>query len=55
MSILQEYAEIRREIGEEKYWHIEAFLEKHPNYFLSDVYYKEHVWKEFEAWEKENY
>lgn len=55
MSILQEYAEIRREIGEEKYWHIEAFLEKHPNYFLSDVYYKEHVWKEFEVWEKENF
>ena len=28
MSILQNYEKIRKEIGEEKYWHIEAFLEK---------------------------
>ena len=54
MSILQEYEKIRREIGEEKFSHIEAFLEIHPNYFLSDVYYKEAVWKEFENWEQTN-
>lgn len=55
MSILQEYEQIKKRIGKEKFSHIEAFLEKHPHYFLSDVYYKESVWKEFEDWEKENF
>lgn len=52
MSILQEYEQIRKQIGEEKYSHIEKFLETHPHYFLSDVYYKKSVWEEFEEWEK---
>lgn len=51
MSILQEYATIRKEIGEEKYSHIVKFLDCHPQYLLSDVYYRESVWNEFEAWE----
>lgn len=51
MSILQEYQSIRRQIGEKKYWNIESFLEKHPHYFLSDVYYKTLVWDEFLVWE----
>lgn len=51
MSILQEYEEIRREIGEERYQRIEAFLALHPNLYLSDVYYKESVWKKFEEYE----
>ena len=55
MSILQEYTEIRKRLGEEKFSHIEAFLEKHPHYLLSDVYYRESVWNEFEDWEKENF
>ena len=54
MSILQEYEQIRKRIGEEKFSHIEAFLEAHPHYFLSDVYYRESVWKEFEVWESKN-
>jgi len=53
MSILQEYETIKNKIGEEKFAHIEIFLEQHPNYFLSDVYYKESVWNEFEKWEKQ--
>ena len=44
MSILQEYAAIRKRIGEVKYQNIEKFLETHPNYLLSDVYYKEDVY-----------
>ena len=40
---MQEYEEIRKEIGEEKYLHIEQFLEQHPEYDLSDVYYRECV------------
>lgn len=55
MSILQEYKQIRKKLGEEKFSHIEMFLSNHPHYFLSDVYYRESVWNEFEAWEKENY
>ena len=55
MSILQEYDQIRKRIGEEKFAHIEVFLNEHSQYLLSDVYYKENVWKEFEKWEGENY
>lgn len=51
VSILQEYEEIRREIGEERFQRIEAFLALHPDLFLSDVYYKETVWKLFEEYE----
>ena len=54
MSILQEYEEIRKRIGEEKYNKIEKFLESHPHYYLSDVYYIEDVWAEMENWVKEN-
>ena len=54
MSVLQEYEQIRQKIGKKRFSHIEAFLEVHPNYFLSDVYYKEAVWKEFENWEQTN-
>ena len=51
MSIMQEYEEIRKEIGEEKYLHIEEFLKQHSEYELSDVYYRECVWNEFQEWE----
>ena len=50
MSILQEYAQIRKEIGEEKYRQIVKFLDSHPEYLLSDVYYNANVWKIFEKW-----
>ena len=53
MSILQEYKSIKKQIGEEKFSNIEKFLEQHPQYLLSDVYYKESVWKEFEKWEEQ--
>lgn len=55
MSILQEYAQIRKEIGEEKYQQIQDFLENHPHYFLSDVYYQKSVWDEAEKWIKAKY
>lgn len=50
MSILQEYEQIRRDIGEEKYRAIEEYLSLHPELFLSDIYYEEAVWDRFEAW-----
>lgn len=44
MSILQEYEHIRRNIiGEENYKYIEEFLDNHPEYYLSDVYYRPEV------------
>lgn len=55
MSILQEYEQIRRQIGEEKYSHIEEFLENHPHYLLSDVYYRKSVWDEMENWIKSRF
>lgn len=50
MSILQEYDKIRQEIGEEKYQQILRFLNNHPHYLLSDVYYRKSVWDEMEAY-----
>lgn len=55
MSILQEYESIRKRLGEKRYSHIEAFLEAYPDYYLSDVYYRESVWNEFEEWEKKTF
>ena len=54
MSILQEYEQIRKRIGEEMFHKIEKFLDAHPHYFLSDVYYKEEVWVECQKWIEEN-
>ena len=54
MSILTDYRDIRKNIGEEKYKQITAFLKFHPQYVLSDVYYRESVWNEMEKWIKEN-
>lgn len=54
MSILQEFGQIRREIGEERYNQINQFLEANQQYDLSDVYYREEVWKESEEWMRNN-
>lgn len=53
MSILQEYKKIKQSIGVEKYNQILKFLENHPHYLLSDVYYRKSVWDEMENWIKE--
>ena len=50
-SILSEFEQIRRRLGEERFSHIEAFLAEHPRYDLSDIYYDIKVWNEFEGWE----
>jgi hypothetical protein len=50
MSVLQEYDNIRKMIGEETYNNINLYLEAHPDILLSDVYYKEKEWKKFEKW-----
>jgi hypothetical protein len=53
MSILQEYEQIRKEIGEEKYKAIEEYLTEHEELYLSDLYYKESEWVKFEEWYKQ--
>ena len=50
MSILQEYEEYRQKLGEEEWNNIDQFLEEHGQYDLSDVLYKERVWKVYEDW-----
>lgn len=52
MSILQDYEQIRRELGEEIFRAIEEYLQERPELYLSDIYYKRSVWDEFEEWYK---
>lgn len=52
MSILQEYQNIRKSIGEDTYNAIEKYLELHPELLLSDIYYKKAEWDKFEEWHK---
>lgn len=52
MSILQEYQEIRKDIGEKTYKAIETYLSYHPDLYLSDLYYKRAEWEKFEKWYK---
>lgn len=49
MSILSEYEEIRRTIGEDNYNFICSFLDKYPEYYLSDVYYNPDVFNQMVA------
>ena len=50
MSILQEYEQIRREMGEKKYDSIETYLRTHPNILLSDILYKPECYIDFDKW-----
>lgn len=50
MSLLQEYKEIRKEIGEDTYHAIEQYLDIHKELFLSDIYYKQEEWEKFNNW-----
>lgn len=50
MSILQEYEEIRKDMGEKKFDSIEIYLKEHPNIFLSDILYKSKCYIGFDKW-----
>ena len=51
MSILQEYEQIRREMGEKKYDSIEIYLNTHPSeLLLSDILYKPEHYIDFDKW-----
>lgn len=50
MSILQEYEEIRKDMGEEKYNAIEKYLGINKHLYLSDLYYNPVEWSKFDNW-----
>ena len=50
MSILQEYEQIRREMGEKKYDSIEKYIDNHPDVLLSDILYKPEHYINFDKW-----
>ena len=50
MSILQEYEQIRREMGEQKYDSIEKYIDSHPDVLLSDILYKPEHYINFDKW-----
>lgn len=52
MSILQEYEQFKKSIGEEEYQLITMFLDCHGEYMLSDLLYKRDVYKIYEDWKK---
>lgn len=50
MSILQEYEEIKRDIGEIKWNALNLYLLDRKDILLSDVLYHEDKWDDFENW-----
>lgn len=51
MSLLQEYEDIKREMGEEQWGQIETYLtEVRPDLRLDEVLYKEEYFTDFQAW-----
>lgn len=52
MSILQDYERFRESIGEQEYQLITMFLDCHGEYMLSDLLYKQDVYKVYEEWKK---
>lgn len=50
MSILQEYEECRKRLGEEEWTKMQGFLRDNEQYLLSDLLYKEEVWTIYEEW-----
>lgn len=55
MSILQDYEQIRNEMGKEKFATIEEYLNLNPDVLLSDIYYKKDCYDTYAAWRDANY
>ena len=53
MSILQEYEEIKKQLGNGINKGIELYLSYNQDLLLSDIYYKEKEYKKFEKWFKD--
>ena len=50
MSILQEYEEIKRSIGEEKWTSIDAYIKQNPSLTFDKLIYNQQNYKMFEKW-----
>ena len=51
MSILQEYEEIKKYIGEEKWDHIDNYINDiHPELRLDQIIYSSENWLDYEKW-----
>ncbi len=55
MSILREYEEIKKELGEKEWNSIEEYVDKHDDIYLSDVLYKEKEYNKFSNWKDRKY
>lgn len=49
-SILSDYEEARRMLGEEEWRNIDRYLSTRPDLYLNDVIYSQKGWKEYEKW-----
>lgn len=50
MSIMSEYEDFRKELGEREFRLLEKFLEENEQYLLSDLYYSQAAYSEYEKW-----
>jgi len=50
MSILQEYEKIKKSLGTVTNQIIDEYLELNPGIRLSDIYYSQEHWDQFEKW-----
>lgn len=53
MSVLQDYEKFKEMIGEREWELITMFLDSHGEYFLSDLMYKQEIYKVYEEWKKD--
>ena len=53
-STLQEYEDVRKNLGEEKWKALMNYLDAHKDILLSDVIYKQAEFEKFEKWLKNN-
>lgn len=54
MSILQEYEEIKKEIGQEKWDSFYSYLSQHPELSFDKIIYNAKNWQNFNNWFNEN-
>ena len=52
VSILQDYENIRKSMGEKEHQKIEEYLSENKNLYLSDIYYNEQENNKFQLWKK---
>lgn len=55
MSILNEYANIRKMLGNKEWNLIEEYVNKHEDIYLSDVLYNEEIYSLYDEWKNRTY